>query len=306
MKTILLLEDNDERIAGFKSAVHELGGDWQVRVWRDAPTMLAECEDCFDDVYLISLDHDLNPQPGATLDPGTGLEVAKLLAGHFPICPVIIHSTNADRAWSMHNELRFAGWTVDRVGPIGDDWVRKLWLPKARAMLEQSPRREFFQRPPDHSERMQRALLSLDGLAIGDAIGEMLAYRHADVARIIERGLPAGPWFHTDDTEMALSIVDTLKLYGHIHQDELARRFAWRFEREPDRGYGSMTRKQLDEINRGGDWRQGAASAFGGQGSMGNGGAMRVAPLGAYFADDLSRVVEQARASSLVTHTHLA
>ena len=113
-----------------------------------------------------------------------------------------------------------------------------------------------------------------------------------------------GPWFHTDDTEMALSIVDTLKLYGHIHQDELARRFAWRFEREPDRGYGSMTRKQLGEINRGGDWRQGAATAFGGQGSMGNGGAMRVAPLGAYFADDLSRVVEQARASSLVTHTH--
>jgi ADP-ribosylglycohydrolase len=37
---------------------------------------------------------------------------------------------------------------------------------------------------------------------------------------------------------------------------------------------------------------------------MGNGGAMRVAPLGACFADDLSRVVEQARASSLVTHTH--
>ena len=37
---------------------------------------------------------------------------------------------------------------------------------------------------------------------------------------------------------------------------------------------------------------------------MGNGGAMRVTPLGAYFADDLSRVVEQARASSLVTHTH--
>ena len=43
MKTILLLEDNDERIAGFKSAVRELGEDWQVRVWRDAPTMIAEC-----------------------------------------------------------------------------------------------------------------------------------------------------------------------------------------------------------------------------------------------------------------------
>ncbi|MBE0539822.1 MAG: ADP-ribosylglycohydrolase family protein [Verrucomicrobia bacterium] len=151
---------------------------------------------------------------------------------------------------------------------------------------------------------MQRALLSLEGLAIGDAVGEMLAYRHADAARIIESGLPSGPWFHTDDTEMALSIVEVLKLYGYVHQDALARRFAWRFEREPDRGYGRMTRIQLSEIIRGGDWRQGAASAFGGQGSMGNGGAMRVAPLGAYFADDLPRTVEEARASALVTHTH--
>ena len=49
VKTILLLEDNDERVAGFKSAVPELGGEWQVRIWRDAPTMLAECEDCLDE-----------------------------------------------------------------------------------------------------------------------------------------------------------------------------------------------------------------------------------------------------------------
>ena len=37
---------------------------------------------------------------------------------------------------------------------------------------------------------------------------------------------------------------------------------------------------------------------------MGNGSAMRVAPLGAYFADDLARCAEEARASSVVTHTH--
>lgn len=37
---------------------------------------------------------------------------------------------------------------------------------------------------------------------------------------------------------------------------------------------------------------------------MGNGGAMRVAPLGAYFADDLERCASEARASSVVTHTH--
>jgi ADP-ribosylglycohydrolase len=304
MKTVLVLEDNDERIAAFNSAVRELGGSWRVRVWGDAPTMLAECEDYFEDAHFISLDHDLNRGAGATRDPGTGLEVAQLLASHFPICPVIIHSSNADRAWSMHNDLRFAGWTVDRVGPIGEDWIPRLWLPKARAMLAQARRRDFFRRLPDHAERMERTLLSLEGLAIGDAVGEMLAYRHADAARLVKQGLPSGPWFHTDDTEMALSIVEVLRLYGYVHQDALAHRFAWRFDRDPDRGYGSMTRMQLNGITRGGDWRQGAASAFGGQGSMGNGGAMRVAPLGAYFADDLARVAEQARASALVTHTH--
>jgi ADP-ribosylglycohydrolase len=304
MKTLLLLEDNAERIATFAAVVRELGEDWQVRVCRDALTMIAECEGCFADTHLISLDHDLNPQPGATSDPGTGLEVAKFLASHFPFCPVIIHSTNADRAWSMHNELRFGGWTVERFGPIGDDWFHKIWLPKARELLANSPRKEIFRCPADHDERIQRAFLSLEGLAIADAVGEMLAYRHYQALSIIEKGLPAGPWFRTDDSEMAISIVEGLKLYGYVHQDALARRFAWRHEREPDRGYGSMTRAQLNEVTRGGDWRQGAANAFGGQGSMGNGGAMRVAPLGAYFADDLPRLVQEARASALVTHTH--
>lgn len=305
MKVLLLLEDNAERIAAFEKVVSELGPDWKVRVWRDAPTMLAECEQCFAEAHLISLDHDLNPQPGATEDPGTGLEIAKLLSSHVPFCPVIIHSTNTDRAWSMHNELRFAGWTVERFGPIGDNWFQKIWLPKARELLSAAQRQELFRCPPDHRERLARAFLSLEGLAIGDAVGEMLAYRHYETASIIEMGLPAGPWLRTDDSEMAISVVEVLKLYGCIHQEALARRFAWRFGREPDRGYGRMTRIQLDEINRGGNWRVGAKNAFGGQGSMGNGGAMRVAPLGAYFADDLDRVVEESRASAEVTHTHL-
>lgn len=304
MKTLLLLEDNDERIAAFESALPELGPDWQMRVWRNAPTMMEECADCFSETHLIALDHDLAPQPGETRDPGTGLEVAKLLASHFPFCPVIIHSSNADRAWSMYNELHFGGWTVERFSPIGDDWFSKIWLPKARELINGSPRKDIFKQPADHLERVRRALLSLEGLAIADAIGEMLAYRHHQAAAIIEKGLPAGPWFRTDDSEMAISIVEGLKLHGYVHQDALARRFAWRYEREPDRGYGSMTRAQLNEIVRGGNWRQGAANAFGGQGSMGNGGAMRVAPVGGYFSDGLKRTATEAQASALVTHTH--
>ena len=52
------------------------------------------------------------------------------------------------------------------------------------------------------------------------------------------------------------------------------------------------------------DWRDAARRPFRGAGSMGNGAAMRVAPLGAWFADDVARAVDEARRSAEVTHMH--
>src|SRR5262245_4237798 len=101
MKTILILEDNDERISAFQRAVAVLGDGFDLKIWRDAPAMIAEAEAFFPTAVLISLDHDLNPMPGVTDDPGTGLDVAKFLAECRPVCSVIIHSTNGDRAHSM-------------------------------------------------------------------------------------------------------------------------------------------------------------------------------------------------------------
>jgi len=126
-RSILILEDDENRIAGFKKVVAELGDAFTLKIWRDAPSMIAECEPFFTNVALFSLDHDLNPQPGAVADPGTGLEVAQFLADFLPVCPVLIHSSNTDRAYSMLNELRFSGWTVDRVGPLGVDWIASAW-----------------------------------------------------------------------------------------------------------------------------------------------------------------------------------
>ncbi len=37
MKNILILEDNDERIAAFQKTVPALGEDFNLKVWRDAP-----------------------------------------------------------------------------------------------------------------------------------------------------------------------------------------------------------------------------------------------------------------------------
>lgn len=159
--------------------------------------------------------------------------------------------------------------------------------------------------PENHAERVERARLSLEGLAIGDAFGEMLAYNCASARARVERGLMAGPWFHTDDTEMAFSIFEVLKCHGHIDPGELAMRFAERFRKDPERGYGSMARIILRDILAGRPWPQAAASAFSGSGSMGNGGAMRVPPLGAYFAEDLDTCLRaEAVLSAAITHAH--
>ncbi len=134
-KLILILEDNEDRIRNFQNAVASLDRNFSVQTWNDAPSMIMELPSVLNQACLISLDHDLNPQPNVTADPGTGLEAADFLARQSPICPVLIHSTNHEKAWSMHNELRFGGWQVDRVGPIGDDWVQCLWLPKVKTLL---------------------------------------------------------------------------------------------------------------------------------------------------------------------------
>ena len=150
---------------------------------------------------------------------------------------------------------------------------------------------------------LDRARLSLNGLSVGDAFGEQLFIAPSEATRQIEEHrLPAPPWRYTDDTEMAISVVAILKEHGGIDQTALVKRFAERCD--PQRGYGPTTRGLLARIQQGESWESAARSLFGGSGSHGNGAAMRAAPIGGYFADDLEAVVYQARLSAEVTHQH--
>ena len=249
MKTILILEDNDERIAAFSKTAAALGDGLELRIWRDAPSMIAECEEFFPTSKLISLDHDLNPIPDTTVVPGTGLNVARFLGDFLPACPVLIHTSNTDRVYSMHNELRFAGWMVDRVGPIGTDWIETSWLRSVRRLLAEHANTWKANLPTDHAVRVERMKRSLDGLGLGDALEEMLSYQaQAAPRRLAHNNLPSGPWFHTDDTEMAISIVQVLKSHGYVDQDALAKRFARRFERDSERGYGKSWPGELARL----------------------------------------------------------
>jgi ADP-ribosylglycohydrolase len=158
----------------------------------------------------------------------------------------------------------------------------------------------------DHLNRLQRARASLEGLSAGDAFGERFFGNLDTIIPLIEnRILPARPWMYTDDTVMALSIVDVLSERGSIDQDLLAALFAARYRFDRRRGYGGAAHGILTRISSGVPWREAASSAFGGLGSMGNGGAMRAAPIGAYFFDDFEAVTENARLSAEVTHAHL-
>ncbi|MET8049820.1 ADP-ribosylglycohydrolase family protein [Streptosporangium sp. NPDC005286] len=151
------------------------------------------------------------------------------------------------------------------------------------------------------SDPLARATASLHGLTLGDAFGSQFfvpANHHA----LSDRLLPPAPWQWTDDTEMACSIYRVLADHGVIDQDGLVESFAKRHDF--DRGYGPATNRMLRLIREGGDWRTLSAELFDGKGSWGNGAAMRVAPLGAWFADDLRQVVQQAALSAQVTHTH--
>ena len=150
-------------------------------------------------------------------------------------------------------------------------------------------------------DRLSKALQSLDGLSVGDAFGELFFSMSPHTAASVD--LPTQPWRWTDDTHMALSIVEVLQEYGHIEQDALAHAFARRYQEEPYRGYAGGAAHLLRQVASGADWRTIAPTLFG-SGSYGNGAAMRVAPLGGFFYDDLQRAAQEAQLSAVITHAH--
>lgn len=153
---------------------------------------------------------------------------------------------------------------------------------------------------------IERARLSLEGLSLGDAFGErFFVHPHTVDGLIDQRAMPAPPvWHWTDDTAMAISVVEELEASGAIGRDSLALRFTRRYVAEPDRGYGGGAHRILEAMAEGLPWHVVAPSVFGGTGSMGNGSAMRAPPLGAFFADDLDRCAREAGLSADPTHSH--
>ena len=141
------------------------------------------------------------------------------------------------------------------------------------------------------------------GSALGDAIGE-LAFRFPEAGRL-RAAIAAAPVLrYTDDTAMAMGLAESLAERGDLDLLHLGRTFHRYFDREPWRGYASGPPTIFQLVEKSGlTYEEAARSLFGGQGSQGNGAAMRVAPLGLFF-HDAPDLYDKAVASAAVTHAH--
>ncbi len=135
---LLMLEDNAERVQRFTAALQQVDPALELRVWRDAWKMIREVERLLPLARVISLDHDLDPEEGAAADPGTGWDLTRALAAFPPCCPVIIHTSNGERADWMMGEFELGGWEHHRVAPLGDDWIERDWRRLIRRLLRRN------------------------------------------------------------------------------------------------------------------------------------------------------------------------
>ncbi|MGI4870606.1 MAG: ADP-ribosylglycohydrolase family protein [Janthinobacterium lividum] len=157
----------------------------------------------------------------------------------------------------------------------------------------------------EKSERLQAAYTSLLGLSIGDAFGETFFGEESEILeRLQQQRVQPGKWEFTDDTVMGIAVYKQLAKNGAIDQDELAAEFARNYQLDSNRGYGGTAHYILRTIAQDESWQTVSRSVFDGMGSMGNGAAMRAGPIGAYFGDDVSAIVTQARLAAEVTHAN--
>ncbi len=159
------------------------------------------------------------------------------------------------------------------------------------------------------TERQNRAVGSLLGLAIGDAVGTTLEFRVRDTYPVLTDMVGGGPFdLHagewTDDTSMALCLADSLIACGDLDESDLMRRFLrwWRHGENSvnDQCFdiGITTRHALEAFARTGNPRSGSRQSE----TAGNGSLMRLAPTVIRHHGDRVKAIDGARRQSVTTH----
>ena len=147
-------------------------------------------------------------------------------------------------------------------------------------------------------------------LAAGDALGYLVERRwprprdrwFSSLSEYLDwAGYGGGEIMYSDDTEMAIFLAETLIEACGFDPELFIRKAADRAMLW-ERYYGG-TAAVIEAVREGTHWSVAARSVFGGEGNMGNGAAMRVAPI-ALFYRRKEEVEYFAEAQAVVTHTH--
>lgn len=157
-------------------------------------------------------------------------------------------------------------------------------------------------------EKRSRFVGSLLGTAFGDALGAAVEMKTRSEIQtqfgMFRDFLPheKGFGFYTDDTEMTLALTRSLIDQGRVDAADCSRCYAEAFT--PERGYGRSAVRILEALQKGGDYRQ-TGTMFFPEGSVGNGAAMRIAPVGLFCHGTDDAVLREAVSSAVCcTHVH--
>jgi len=149
----------------------------------------------------------------------------------------------------------------------------------------------------------EKYLGGMIGSALGDAIGE-LAFRYRTEDDLRAQLEQLNGLRYTDDTAMSIGLAESILATGDLDQQDLGDTFRRNFVREPWRGYASGPPTIFSMVDRFAvTYQEAARSVFGSEGSLGNGAAMRIAPVGLFFHESPD-LYEKACLSASVTHTH--
>lgn len=139
------------------------------------------------------------------------------------------------------------------------------------------------------------------GCSLGDALGSK--YEGLSMTDItLANAEFTGRW--TDDTHMMIGVAESLIEYGGFNGEHMTWTFVRNWQREPWRGYGPGPLEVFRMILAGTLWFEAAKRLYGGLGSLGNGGAMKIAPIALLHYDNEEKLREIAYRSAAITHAH--
>lgn len=105
------------------------------------------------------------------------------------------------------------------------------------------------------------------------------------------------PGQYSDDGQMSIMVAESLIENHGFNPDDLAKRYTDWIVSGKARGYGKTTLLAIQNLVSGKHWSESGIA-----GSYGNGTAMRAAPFGIYFRNDLQSLVSIVKMDSAITH----